>query len=154
VEKLFNDSLTIAESGLAARAKARSELRRVNPMVNCLLIDKNPTERQRLSKILSGLGLQCEERSGADEGIRFCHERKPEVVVMEASGVTATKEFLRLVKYQGRTSRRPVVILYAAQPDILAMGDTIMDGAADFLMMPFDSELLQFKLAQAGVLPN
>jgi DNA-binding NtrC family response regulator len=123
-------------------------------MVNCLLIDKNPGDRQRLLQILTGLGLNCEERSGAVEGIRFCNERRPEVVVMEASGVHATKEFLRLVKYHGRPTRRPVVILYAEQPDMTAMGETIMEGAADFLMMPIDRDLLRFKLEQAGVLPH
>lgn len=123
-------------------------------MVNCLLIDKNASERQRLVGILSGLGLKCDERAGTEEGIRFCHERRPDVVVMEASGMTATKEFLRLVKYQGRTTRRPVVILYADTPDLEAMGETIMDGASDFLMMPFDGDLLRFKLEQAGVLPH
>jgi DNA-binding NtrC family response regulator len=123
-------------------------------MVNCLLIDKNPGERHRMLQILSGLGLKCEERSGPEEGIRFCHERSPEVVVMEASGVTAAKEFLRLVKYHNRATRRPVVILYAARPNIEDMGDTIIQGAADFLMMPVDRDLLQFKLEQAGVLTH
>jgi two-component system, chemotaxis family, chemotaxis protein CheY len=142
----------MAESGLALRAIVRGVQRSVNYMVDCLLIDKNPGERQRLASILSAFGLTCEERSGAEEGIRFCHERRPEVVVMEASRLTATKEFLRLVKYQGRTSRRPVVILYAERPDMEAMGETIMEGAADFLMLPFDGDLLRFKLEQAGVL--
>ncbi len=123
-------------------------------MINCLLIDKNPNERQRMLQILNGLGLNCDERSGAEEGIRFCHERRPDVVVMEASGVPAVKEFLRLVRYQGQKTSRPVVILYASKPDIADMGETIMQGAADFLMMPVDRELIQFKLQQAGVLTH
>jgi two-component system, chemotaxis family, chemotaxis protein CheY len=123
-------------------------------MVSCLLIDKNPGERQRLLQILNRLGLTCDERAGAEEGIRFCQERRPEVVVMEASAVMATKEFLRLVRYSDQGRRRPVVILYADRPDIETMGETIMDGAADFLMKPFDQDLLQFKLEQAGVLPH
>jgi two-component system, chemotaxis family, chemotaxis protein CheY len=123
-------------------------------MVDCLLIDKNPGERQRLMNILSGLGLECAERSGAEEGIEFCNERHPDVVVMEASRLSATKEFLRLVKYQGQKIRRPVVILYAERSDMEAMGETIIEGAADFLMMPFDRDLLRFKLEQAGVLTH
>ena len=88
-------------------------------MVQCLLIDKNPGERQRLQLILEGLGLNCDERSGVEEGIRFCHENHPEVVMMEASLLPATREFLRLVKYQGRSSHKPVVLLYADKPDWL-----------------------------------
>jgi two-component system, chemotaxis family, chemotaxis protein CheY len=123
-------------------------------MVNCLLIDKNPVERQRLQKMLTGIGISCEERDGAEAGIRFCQEAHPDIVVMEASGVTAAKEFLRLVRYQGRTSNRPVVILYADKPNMESVGETIIEGAADFLVKPFDRDLLLFKLEQAGVIIN
>jgi len=123
-------------------------------MVNCLLIDKNPLERQRLQQMLGAIGFHCDERAGAEEGIRFCQESSPDVVVMEASGIKATKEFLRLVRYQGRTSRRPVVILYADRPNMEAVGENIIDGAADFLVKPFDRDLLLFKLEQAGVLTH
>lgn len=123
-------------------------------MVNCLLIDKNPAERQRLHQILGGVGIHCEEREGAEEGIRFCQESNPDIVVMEASGLTAAKEFLRLVRYQGRQNSRPVVILYADKPNIELVGDAIIEGAADFLVKPFDRELLLFKLEQAGVISH
>jgi CheY-like chemotaxis protein len=133
------------------RAIVRGVQRRVTNMVNCLLIDKNPGDRQNMLQILSGLGLNCEERAGAVEGIQFCQERQPDLVFMEASGLSATKEFLRLVKYQNGNAPSPVVILYADKPDMVAMGETIIDGAADFIMMPITRDLLQFKLAQAGV---
>jgi DNA-binding NtrC family response regulator len=120
-------------------------------MVNCLLIDRNAGERQLILQILNGLGLNCDERSGTDEAIRFCNERHPDVVLMEASRVSSAKDFLRMVKNKNREAKAPVVILYANTPDVSAMGDTIMQGAADFLMMPMTRDLLQFKLAQAGV---
>ena len=123
-------------------------------MVNCLLIDKNPAERQKLQEMLGDIGFHCDERNGAEEGIRFCQEQHPDVVMMEASGVKAAKEFLRLVKYQGRKSSRPIVILYADKPNVAQVGETIIQGAADFLVKPFDRDLLLFKLEQAGVLIN
>jgi two-component system, chemotaxis family, chemotaxis protein CheY len=123
-------------------------------MINCLLIEKNPTERQRLAQILSGLGIACSETAGAEEGIRYCHDQRPDVVVMEATTAKAAKDFMRLLGYKGRNNKRPVVILYADQPDVDSMANSIMDGVADFLMKPFDRDLLQFKLQQAGVLPH
>ena len=123
-------------------------------MINCLLIEKNASERHRLSEILSGLGLQCSESSGAEEGLKTCQDTHPDVVMMEATTAKAAKDFMRLVGFQGRRTGKPVVILYADCPDMGIMADTIMDGAADFLMKPFDRDLLQFKLQQAGVLPH
>jgi DNA-binding NtrC family response regulator len=133
------------------RAIVRGVLRRVTVMVNCLLIDKNPRDRSSMLQILNGLGLKCEERSGAAEAIQFCNERHPDVVVMEASKLNDTKEFLRFIKFHGATHNRPVVILYSEMADISAMGETILQGASDFMMMPITPDLLQFKLAQAGV---
>ncbi|MDE2447102.1 MAG: hypothetical protein KGO94_13075 [Alphaproteobacteria bacterium] len=118
------------------------------------MIDKNPAERLKLQQMLLGMGIECAERDGAEAGIRFCQEARPDIVVMEASGVTAAKEFLRLVRYQGRASNRPVVILYADKPDMASVGETIIEGAADFLVKPFDRDLLLFKLEQAGVIVN
>ncbi len=123
-------------------------------MVSCLLIDKNAGERGRIMELLNGFGFECFEREAAEEGIRFCHEQHPAVVVMEASALTATKEFLRLINYQSNARRRPVVILYADQPDLSSVGASILDGASDFLVRPFDRDLLHFKLEQAGVLPH
>ena len=47
--------------------------------------------------------------------------------------------------------KRPLVILYANEP-AAEIGQSILEGAAEFMMQPFDLELLQFKLHQAGVL--
>jgi hypothetical protein len=44
-----------------------------------------------------------------------------------------------------------VVFLYADTPDTEMFGQSILEGAADVLMMPCDSDLLHFKLRQAGI---
>jgi hypothetical protein len=46
----------------------------------------------------------------------------------------------------------PVVFLYAETPDTEMFGQSILEGAADVLMMPLDRDLLRFKLRQAGIL--
>ncbi len=123
-------------------------------MINCLLIEKNPSERLRLSQIISGLGLTCSESSGAEEAFKYCQDKRPDVVMMDASSASSAKNLIRLFGYQGRRSGRPVVILYSEKSDVHVMADSIMEGAADFLVKPFDGDLLQFKLQQAGVLPH
>ena len=125
---------------------------KVHAMVSCLLIDRDAGERQKVVNLLSDLGITCVERQEPEEGIRYCSEATPDVVVMQASGLPAAREFLRLARRQGRRSGRPVVILYADTADTEIMGETILDGAAEFLLKPFDRDLLQFKLMQAGVL--
>ncbi len=123
-------------------------------MVRCLLIDESAEERGRLLPLLGELGLECEARAKAEEGIRFCQQHRPDVIIMEATTQPATKEFLRLVRYQVSGRRAPVVILYSDKPNLDDVGESILAGAADFLVKPFDSKLMRFKLEQAGVLAH
>ena len=120
-------------------------------MVRCLLIDRHAAERQRIQSLLEPMGMSFDHCDGPEDGIRFCHEHRPDLVVMEVSELPAAKEFLRLVKYQGRSNGRPIVIMYSEKADLETMGGTILEGASEFLVGPFDRELLQFKLSQSGI---
>ncbi len=121
-------------------------------MVECLLIDGNQAERKRLAKLLADLGLDCAERAQADEGLRYCHQRVPAVVMMEASAAASTRDFLQKMNFTVHHSISPIIILYADRPNVDAVVQSIYDGAAEFLARPFDRDLLKFKLVQAGVL--
>lgn len=121
-------------------------------MVSCLLIDRNVTERSRIEALLQSAGIACAHSSSAEEGLRFCQKHRPDIVVMDASEAPSAKQFLQLVRYPGQGPTRPVVIFYSDRPNLETMGDTILLGASDFLVKPFDAELLLFKLAQAGIL--
>lgn len=123
-------------------------------MVSCLLIDKNAGERQKLSGFMAELGFVCTELPAARDGILYCHDHSPDVVVMEASALDDAREFLRLTAISNRRTGRPIVILYADKPDFETMGESILEGAAEFLLKPFDRDLLRFKLRQSGVVAD
>lgn len=120
-------------------------------MVSCLLIDRNEAERARIAAMLAQAGITCGHSDSAEEGLRYCRNNRPDIVVMDASEAPSAKQFLRLVRYPGHGPKRPVVIFYSSRPDLETMGETILEGAADFLMKPFDGELLLFKITQAGI---
>ena len=119
-------------------------------MVSCLLVDQNDVERSRLAKMLGGLGFECSESAGLDAAVTFAQTCKPELILINASEQTPAQDFLRLVKSGGQQQVSPVVIFYANAPKMEAMGASILAGASDFLVQPFDSRILKFKLQQAG----
>ena len=119
-------------------------------MVSCLLVDQNGIERSRLAKMLGGLGFECAESAGLDAAVTFAQTSKPELILVNASEQTPAHDFLRLVKSGGQQQVQPVVIFYADAPKMEAMGASILAGASDFLIQPFDSRILKFKLQQAG----
>lgn len=127
-------------------------LERFVDMTRCLLIDGDSAERRRLVQLLTGLGLETAFSAKADEALQYCNDNAPDLVMVAAGtpGV-APRELVRRLQ-RTAAGRPPVVFLYAETPDTDMIGQTILEGAADVLMMPFDRDLLQFKLRQAGVI--
>ena len=126
-------------------------LERFVDMTKCLLVDEDGRGRQYLAQMLCGLGLETALTAGAADAVRYCNDNAPDVVMLSARARgQAPKEFVKRLRKSGR-GKPPVVFLYADTPDAEMFGQTILEGAADVLMMPFDRDLLHFKLKQAGL---
>ena len=121
-------------------------------MTRCLLIDEDGTERRNLEGLLAALGIDTALSSGADEALRYCNDNSPEVVMLSADSAGLQPRDLVKKLRRSAKGRPPVVFLYADKPDTDMIGQSILEGAADVLMMPFDRDLLQFKLQQAGII--
>ena len=120
-------------------------------MTKCLLIDEDGKGRRYLQQMLSGLGLETSLTAAADDALQFCNDNAPDVVMVSAEhpGV-APRELVKRLRFAAK-GKPPVVFLYAERADTELFGQSILEGAADVLMMPFDRDLLQFKLKQAGL---
>lgn len=120
-------------------------------MTKCLLIDDEGYERRRLQSLLHGLGLETDSTSGAEDALKYCNDNSPEVVMMSADTPAAgERDLLKRLRRPVR-GKPPVVFLYAGKPDTALIGRSIIDGAADVLIMPLDRDILEFKLRQAGI---
>ena len=121
-------------------------------MTRCLLIDEDTAQQKRLQHLLAGLGLDTTLIAASDEAVSYCNDNSPEVVMVSAenAGMEPREIVKRLRRHAG--GRPPVIFLYAATPDTELIGQSILEGAADVLMLPMDRDLLQFKLRQAGVI--
>jgi two-component system, chemotaxis family, chemotaxis protein CheY len=154
VENSLNFSLTIVaqDSVSAINAAFRGVLAGVGEMVECLLIDRNAGERQRVMGLLAGMGMTLTERSAASDGLRYCNDNAPDLVLLAAERSEVTSgDFLRRMR-KSAAGRKPVVILYGKSPAPDEISQSILEGAADFILQPFDRDLLHFKLKQAGIL--
>ncbi len=120
-------------------------------MVSCLLVEKNVTNRNRLAEMLREMGISCAEKSSFDEAKRSPLEKLPDLVLAEASAILGVQDFLRQLKAGGALQPLPVVFFYSTAPKIDDVNASIIAGASDFLVWPFDRNLLKFKLQQAGL---
>jgi two-component system, chemotaxis family, chemotaxis protein CheY len=120
-------------------------------MTQCLLIGDESTESSRLQQLLDGLGVDTLQTALPEDALKFCNDNAPDVVMLAASSSgTRPKDFVRKLRRNVR-GKKPVVFLFAETADTDLIGQSIMQGAADVLMKPFDRDILQFKLRQAGI---
>lgn len=121
-------------------------------MTRCLLVDDDRDARRELSLVFGHLGFDLEETASAGDAIDHCRRHPPDVVVVsERIGESGTPDFVKRVRRANR-AKAPVVLVYADRPNTEAIGRLINDGAAEYLMRPFDQDLLAFKLRQVGLL--
>lgn len=128
------------------------KLERIADMTRCLLIDDDSSESARLQQLLGGLGVDTAQASKSEDALRYCNDNAPDMVMLAASGSGGRpKDFVRKLR-RNSSGKKPVVFLYADTPDTELIGQSILQGAADVLMTPFDRDILQFKLRQAGII--
>lgn len=121
-------------------------------MTKCLLVDEDSKESRTLQMLLGALGLEIAQMAQSDEALRYCNDNMPDVVMVSASGSSRRpRDFVRRLR-RDVNGKKPVVFLFAETPDTEIIGQSILQGAADVLMQPFDRDIVGFKLRQAGVL--
>jgi two-component system chemotaxis response regulator CheY len=121
-------------------------------MTRCLLVDDDLATRREVSRVFDHLGFELAESDTAGAAIDHCRAHAPDVVVVsQRIGEAGPQRFVKRVRRANR-KKAPVVLVYADRPNAEAIGRMIIDGAAEFLMRPFDQDLLAFKLKQVGLL--
>ncbi len=120
--------------------------------MRCLLVDEDAHQRSALGQLLGGYGFEMFETETADAALHHCRSTTPDVVVTaERVGGMTPAEFIKRVRRASR-GRKPVVLVCADKMDTDEIGRAIIEGAAEYILRPFDRELLEFKLKQVGLL--
>ncbi|GHU02642.1 response regulator [Alphaproteobacteria bacterium] len=121
-------------------------------MKTCLIVDDSKVIRMVARKIVVELGLEPDEAADGVEAMAKCKEKMPDVVLLDwnmpnKDGLTFLKEMRVLPG-----GKEPVVIFCTTENDMDHITRALEAGANEYIMKPFDSEIIQTKLMQAGVL--
>jgi two-component system chemotaxis response regulator CheY len=121
-------------------------------MTRCLLVDEDHHQRAALGQLLGFYGFELSESGTADQALQHCRSFAPDVVVTaDRLGGMSPAEFVKRIRHTSR-GRKPIVLVCVDKADTAEIGRAIIEGAAEYLLKPFDREILEFKLKQVGVL--
>ena len=121
-------------------------------MKSCLVVDDSKVIRMVAKKILQELSFRTEEAEDGQVALDLCQKQLPDAVLLDwnmprMNGI----EFLRALR-QLPGGEHPVVVFCTTENDIEHIQEAITAGANEYIMKPFDSEILQAKFSQVGLL--
>jgi len=118
----------------------------------CLVVDDSRVVRKVARRILEANGFTVEEAEDGQKALEACHRRLPDCVLLDWNmPVMNGLEFLRAVRAEFGADNPPVVFC-TTETDMDFIERAIESGAQEYVMKPFDEEILLGKLAQVGLL--
>ena len=121
-------------------------------MKACLIVDDSRVVRKVARKIFEELGFTCSEAEDGQKAFEACTAAMPEVVLLDWNmPVMNGIEFLRVLR-KAPGGDAPKVVFCTTENDFTFIQEALTAGANEYIMKPFDKEIVQGKLQQIGAL--
>jgi two-component system chemotaxis response regulator CheY len=121
-------------------------------MKTCLVVDDSRVVRKVARKILEDLEFVCTEAEDGKQAMDACAKLMPDAILLDWNMPVMTGiEFLRrLRKMSG--GDQPKVVFCTTENDLSHITEALSAGANEYIMKPFDSDIIQTKFSQVGLL--
>lgn len=121
-------------------------------MKSCLIVDDSKVVRMVARKILEGLNFDIDEAEDGQKAIEACLRDMPDAVLLDWNmPVKNGLEFLQELRALDNGGQ-PIVVFCTTENDLSHIQQAIAAGANEYIMKPFDSEIIESKFSQVGLL--
>ncbi len=118
---------------------------------HCLVVDDSRVVRRVASQILTANGFTVTEAENGAVALAACRADMPDCVLLDWNmPVMNGIEFLRALRAEFGPDE-PVVMFCTTENDMHFIEEALEAGAQEFLMKPFDEEILIGKLTRLGL---
>ena len=121
-------------------------------MKTCLVVDDSRVVRKVARRIVEDLGFKCEEAEDGEIALASCKNKMPDCVLLDwnmpnMSGI----EFLAALRAMENGSA-PKVVFCTTENEIGFIQKALEEGADEYIMKPFDSDIVETKFQQVGLI--
>ena len=118
----------------------------------CLVVDDSRVVRTVARRILETQGFTVREAEDGQQALLSCREAMPDSVLLDWNmPVMNGLDFLKALRHEFGPGQPPVMFC-TTENDISFIEQAIENGAQEFIMKPFDEEILLGKFSQVGLL--
>ncbi|MFZ5668403.1 MAG: response regulator [Pseudomonadota bacterium] len=118
----------------------------------CLLVDDSRVIRKVARRILEDLDFEVAEASDGLEALAWCRAAMPDAILLDWNmPVMNGIEFLRQLRAEPG-GKDPRVVFCTVESEPARIREALSAGACEYIMKPFDGDIIQAKFAEAGLL--
>lgn len=118
----------------------------------CLVVDDSRVVRKVARKILEDIGFSCREAEDGKVAEQECQKEMPDVVLLDWNmPVMSGIEFLKSLRAMPNGGT-PKVVFCTTENDMKHITEAMSAGADEYIMKPFDGEIIETKFRQIGLL--
>jgi len=121
-------------------------------MKSCLVVDDSRVVRKVARRIAEDLGFECVEAEDGQKACEACEDLMPDAILLDWNMPIMTGiEFLEKLRQMDNGSH-PKVIFCTTENNMSHIQRAMQAGANEYIMKPFDSEIIESKFVQIGLL--
>lgn len=121
-------------------------------MKTFLVVDDSRVIRKVARRILEDLGFETAEAADGVEAMVWCRTAMPEAILLDWNmPVMDGLEFLKQLRREP-AGHQPVVVFCTVENDLEHITQALEAGADEYIMKPFDGDIIAAKLDLAGLL--
>ncbi len=121
-------------------------------MKTFLTVDDSSVVRKVARQILEELGFYVAEAEDGQKALDYCLEKgMPDGILLDWNmPIMSGIEFLEALR-KAPNGQEPVVLFCTTENDLSFIQKALLTGANEYIMKPFDGEIIKNKLIQVGL---
>ena len=121
-------------------------------MKTCLVVDDSSVIRKVARRILEGLDFKITEAEDGQQALEQCRGAMPDAVLLDWNmPVMDGIAFLRAARAEFGPDH-PRIVLCTTENDVAHIARALSAGANEYIMKPFDKEIVEAKFQEVGLL--
>lgn len=121
-------------------------------MKTCLVVDDSRVIRKVARRIIEGFKFQCDEAADGAEALAYCRKNMPDAILLDRNmPVMNGIDFVKALR-QEPDGGQPVVVFCTTENDVPSITEALRAGVDEYIMKPFDTDIVQSKFQQVGLI--